>query len=178
MVYSEDLWNMINSVKPKNYLISDPFSKIGNADLGGKINEELFFNEFNVISSKTYLRLAMILDVVKDPNKNTIFITGFRGSGKTTLVNLLKQVVVDNITLPSIQSICDEETEDRDADECDRILKRCNADVQDIKNILEYYVDTDQLISNDIIPSFIQKHLSGNVTYINFEKETTITKSQ
>ncbi len=173
MIYNEDLWNMINTVKPKNYLISDPFSKIGNADLGGKINDKLFFNEFNVISSKTYLRLAMILDVVKDPNKNTIFITGFRGSGKTTLVNLLKQIVDNNITLPSIQSIYNEETEDRDFDECDLIMKRYNTDVQDIKNILEYYIDPEELITNDIIPNFIQMNLSGNVTYINFEKETT-----
>lgn len=173
MFNCEELWNMINIVKPKNYLISDPFSKIGNTDLSGTITECLFYKNFNVISSKTYLRLAMILDVVKDPNKNTIFITGYRGSGKTTLVNLLKQVINNNVVLPSIQSVYKEESEGRDPDECERIKKRYNADIYDIKHLLEYYAEPNEIINIDTIPHFIEKHLNGNVTYINFEKETT-----
>lgn len=173
MSYSKDLWNMINRVKPQNYLIADSFSVVGNADLSGVINDELFFNEFNTMSHKTYLRLSSILDVVNDLNKNTIFVTGFRGSGKTTFVNLLKQLIESKIKLPSIRDILNEDLCDRDNEECEKIKKRYDLNLEKIFELLSYYVDEKQeTLTEDNLHLYLQNNLKGNATYINFEKET------
>ncbi len=173
MNYTKELWDMINFVKPKNYLVADSFSKVGNADLGGVIDDELFFNEFNTMSSKTYLRLASILDVVNDLNKNTIFVTGFRGSGKTTFVNFVKQLVESKVQLPSIEDILKEDLMNREEEDIKRIKKNYNSDLEKIFNILSYYVDDEtERLHADNIHSYLQNGLKGTTVYINFEKET------
>lgn len=166
-----DLWMRINQAKPENYLIADPFSHVGNSDLSGSINNELFFNKLNILSHYSYLRLAIVLDVVNDPNKNTLFITGFRGTGKTTFVNMLKQIVENKYTLPNLGDVFNDELQETDDTVNEKIIEDYEKVLSQIKNILGYYESDEALTTNNINNLLMQK-LRGLCLYINFEKET------
>lgn len=166
-----DLWKRINQVKPENFLIADPFSHVGNSDLSGSINYKLFFNELNILSHYSYLRLATILDVVNDPNKNTLFVTGFRGTGKTTFVNLLKQIVENTYYLPNIEDVFNDELQETDDSVKEKIIENYEIVLSQIKDILGYY-ESDEVLTTENINILLQQKLQGFCLYINFEKET------
>ena len=83
------------SMNVTHYLICNPYSKLGNSQMGTnrEENEELFLDLFMVITNKTYERLASVANVVLDSAMNTLFITGYRGCGKTTFSKYLQAVI-------------------------------------------------------------------------------------
>lgn len=89
----------LKNVKVESYLISNPFSKLGNEDIGGLLSIKLFQEYFDVISLKTLERYAAISRTLENINKNAIFITGYRGCGKTTFARRLKALAEGSFSL-------------------------------------------------------------------------------
>jgi|GEM_PF-2286860 len=165
-----------------SYLILNPFAKIGNEDLDGRVDEDLYYKYFHIIESSTYKRMCEVVNVATDATKNTLFITGFRGSGKTTFSRYLDSIINSKLELPGIDSTMDNEINSSKT----RCIKN-NIDKKEtnhrIKDIINNYENTKEKIrkilsyKNDFndstdIASYINKNLKGNINYLNFEVGT------
>jgi len=89
----EKLLENINKADVAHYLTSNPFSGLANANLNGCLTKELFFTHFHVQSLMMCARMAAIFSVSMSTRKNTIFVTGFKGCGKTTFANFIIEVL-------------------------------------------------------------------------------------
>ena len=91
----EYLERNMKNMNATHYLICNPYSKLGNSRMGNntKDNEKCFFEIFMVISNKIYERMARIANVSLDSAMNTVFITGYRGCGKTTFSKILQAII-------------------------------------------------------------------------------------
>jgi energy-coupling factor transporter ATP-binding protein EcfA2 len=169
-------------VKIQNYLTSNPFSKIDNEDIDGTMTERLFFAAFFVLSYKKYEHIARILNVAEDANRNTIFITGFRGCGKTTFVNYLKRMIRQKEKLPDLKKTDIDFLKDTELyrffRELYSIFKQkidCN-EIEHGNNeqLREKCQDMDFLIKQiNIYKSYINENISGKAIYLDFETDTS-----
>jgi energy-coupling factor transporter ATP-binding protein EcfA2 len=182
MPYSEEFWTEINLAKPKDYLIANSFSLLGNEDMNGVITDSIFFESFHTISCKTIKRLASIIALDKDRKKNTVFISGYRGSGKTTFANFLKNIIEGKISLPSMDDIYNQSISGIEDDIEKKELKKGHDNtLNDILIMLNKELNPGQsdlitkgliskgLITKEMIPSIITENLKGDVVYINFD---------
>lgn len=81
-----------------HFLSSTAFSSIGNAHYGGDLTHEIFRNRFYVTSSDLEnLKVSICADIVDDMSRNMVFITGFRGCGKTTFLYDLIPAIKNHI---------------------------------------------------------------------------------
>lgn len=101
---SKELRGMLRNVQAPSYLIANPFSKTGNEDLDGQLTREIFFQDFYVISYAGYARFAEICSVQQNPNQNAVFLTGYRGCGKTTFVHHIESVIAGDFSIPHLDS--------------------------------------------------------------------------
>ena len=105
----EDVLYMFNSISVSDYFISNPYSSSCNKAFKKIFQPEDFLEQFYFISNKTYERLAAIAYVANDSTQNTIFITGFRGCGKTCFMNLLNNIIEEKFMLPEYSECLKEE---------------------------------------------------------------------
>lgn len=98
---SDKLLAMFNTISSADYLISNPYSSSCNRVFKSLFKSEDFLNMFYFMSNKTYERLATIASLSNDATKNTVFITGFRGCGKTCFMNLLDNIISDKYCIPN-----------------------------------------------------------------------------
>ena len=103
----------VKGMNVAHYLICNPYSKLGKSRMGNdhEENEELFFNAFMVVTNKIFERLARIANIVLDSSMNTVFITGYRGCGKTTFSKIMQAVMDSRIVLPQFDECLREEQE-------------------------------------------------------------------
>lgn len=92
----ERMKNMLNKLEANRFLIANPFSKLGNENLNNLITKELFFEKLHVVSNKTNDRLFEFLKIKENPTTNSIFMTGYRGCGKTTFIRYLESIIENN----------------------------------------------------------------------------------
>lgn len=170
----ERLNGMLEKVNAPSYLIANPFSKLGNEDLNGTVTTEVFFRNFCLLSNEYYERLVDIQRVAEDPNMNTVFITGFRGCGKTTFARYLAAVVngeqsikysVEDID-PTIHShYTDNENDESGALKLHRNLaQKCDIRIEE--------TEEQAIEANRKLISEVNQKLKGKGIYVNFEVGT------
>jgi len=160
------------------FLICDPFpDPIANRNLSGRITNELFFNEFHVMGLLTYKRLCLIAKVLDSITKNTIFFTGFRGSGKTTLAKYIYEIFESHRKIPLIDLDNIKKQMDSGSKVNDKYFKEQLNDV--FKFFEEYFSESInsslrteekiKWINNHI--NKIESALKGRCFYFNFETD-------
>ncbi|MCL2764512.1 MAG: hypothetical protein FWD40_04455 [Treponema sp.] len=151
------------------FLTCDPFpDPITNRNLSGRITYDLFFNEFHVMGLLTYKRLCLIAKVLDSITKNTIFFTGYRGSGKTTLAKYIYDIFEDHRKIPLI---------DADFKVDDKYFKEHLDDV--VKEFERYFSESNKsrLKTKEKIKwinshiNKIESALKGRCFYFNFETD-------
>jgi len=95
-INDNDLRIILENTTTKGFLLCNPSNAFSNEDFGGKINKPFFYGNLHVINLLSYDGLMKIYEVSRHNNQNTVFITGFRGSGKTHLQITLKQSLMIN----------------------------------------------------------------------------------
>lgn len=169
----EYLERNMKNMNATHYLICNPYSKLGNSRMGNntKDNEKCFFEIFMVISNKIYERMARIANVSLDSAMNTVFITGYRGCGKTTFSKILQAIIDNRVQLPSFELSQQEE------------ISLNSYDEKYIKEIPDLYLESmekihafisDKMKEEDLefpekYVEFIHDTLKGISRYINFE---------
>lgn len=163
----------IKKMNVAHYLICNPYSKLGNSQMGTnrEDNEEIFLESFMVITNKTYERLASVANVALDSAKNSLFITGYRGCGKTTFSKLLQAIIDSRIRLMKFH---DSEKEEKRLNAYDdkfieKLSENYAKSEENIYKILSDITDRDDFETIDDCISFIDSTLKGITQYINFE---------
>ena len=163
----------VESMNVTHYLICNPYSKLGNSQMGTnrEENEELFLDLFMVITNKTYERLASVANVVLDSAMNTLFITGYRGCGKTTFSKYLQAVIDSRVNLMNFHQSEEEERKLNSNVEnfTGNLSENYKISEERIYNILSDVIDRDSFESIDDCIEFISNTLKGITHYINFE---------
>ncbi|MCI9541032.1 MAG: hypothetical protein HFG39_08215 [Lachnospiraceae bacterium] len=174
--------DMFNTIMPEDYLISNPYSSSCNKVFKNIFKSEDFLNMFYFMSNKTYERLAVITALSNDTTKNTVFITGFRGCGKTCFMNLLSSVISGKYSIPSYDECKDKEMALIKKIYGSSFEEECNKEILDIE---EYYnISGEKIIKElrpylrlegyqlrtDSINKYINKNLKGKVIFLNFDK--------
>lgn len=166
---------MLKRVFAPNYLIANPFSKLGNEDLNGTMTSRIFFENFHSYSNEYYVHMAEIFNLANNPNMNTVFITGFRGCGKTTFARHLISILSEEETLRYVPDECGSFTQDNEND----VATGAN-ELYDEFSVL---LDLDPLTNNENAIDANQDHineigngLQGKGIYINFEVGTNSTQ--
>lgn len=165
------LMKMINRMNAAHYLECNPYSQIGNSRMGKDIaeGEICFFKNFLVQSSSTFDRLNTIAKALSDPSKNTVFITGYRGSGKTTFSKYLQAIIEGRYPLPDFKECkkFDMEFNPSLSPEQAKSISSTYDKVEDDINQLAIKMGLGGTITN---PShFLCSHLHGKCLYMNFE---------
>lgn len=170
---SEVFKRKVKKMNVTHYLICNPYSKLGNGQMGTnrKENEEIFLDAFMVITNKTYERLASAANVVLDSAKNTLFITGYRGCGKTTFSKLLQAIIDSRINIMKFHESEDEQRRLNTYDDkfTEKLSENYAISEEKIYNILSDVADRDEFNSIDDCIDFISDTLKGITQYINFE---------
>lgn len=163
----------IKSMNAAHYLICNPYSKLGKSQMGNNThdNEKCFFNSFMVTTNKTYERLARVANVVLDSAMNAIFITGYRGCGKTTFSKILQAIIESRIVMKKFNDCEDEERRLNQYDDkfLEELSKRYLESKETIFTILSDKVDCDFYQNVDESIGFVYSTLKGLCQYINFE---------
>lgn len=85
----DDLLNRINSEDSlSEYLLSTPLSAVGNRDYNGALTHDIFQEHFLVFKNNNNMTRTQneIEEILENEHKNTLFISGFKRSGKTTFI--------------------------------------------------------------------------------------------
>lgn len=163
----------IKNMNAAHYLICNPYSKLGRSQMGSnaKDNEECFFNSFMVTTNKTYERLARVANVVLDAAMNSVFITGYRGCGKTTFSKLLQALIDSRIELIKFEDCKEEERKLNQYDEkyLEELEERYNKSKEAVYVTLSDIVDCDDFQSIDECMDFVYATIKGMSKYVNFE---------
>lgn len=177
----EDVLYMFNSISVSDYFISNPYSSSCNKAFKKIFQPEDFLEQFYFISNKTYERLAAIAYVANDSTQNTIFITGFRGCGKTCFMNLLNNIIEEKFMLPEYSECLKEEIKLTNKlfreqpmegkEEVKLIKQRYNNSKRNILHELKgqlQYLNPKQSSSSNFV-KFISETLKGNSVFLNFD---------
>lgn len=179
---SEKVLTMFNSINSADYLISNPYSSSCNKVFKSLFKSEEFLDKFYFMSNKTYERLATITALSKDKTKNTVFITGFRGCGKTCFMNLLSSIISGKYMVPSymeckkedtalVKRFYDSEFDSEYKKEIAEIEENYNVSERNIINELRSYLLLGGYeLNNESISQCINNELNGEVIFLNFDK--------
>ena len=179
---SDRILAMFNTISSADYLISNPYSSSCNRVFKSLFKSEDFLNMFYFMSNKTYERLATITSLSNDTTKNTVFITGFRGCGKTCFMNLLDGIISGKYNIPSYDECKKEDIslvtkfygsgfDNECKKEIAEIEGNYNNSEKEIINELRPYLRLDGYELNaSAINEYINKELKGKVIFLNFDK--------
>ncbi|MDR2532391.1 MAG: hypothetical protein LBC82_06075 [Oscillospiraceae bacterium] len=172
----DELIDILRKNELDMFLICNPFpDHLANKNFSKTITDDLFFARFHVVSILTYKRICSICKVLKSQNKNSIFFTGFRGSGKTTFANFIRQIAENKRVIPRISK--------------DEFFKRYNSHLkadelyytefvnETIREFEEYFNDVDKLTLSKVgkhdyfnrCIDELNSDLTGMCFYLNFE---------
>lgn len=172
----KSFFDMINNSSTASFLRANPFSQLGNDDINGSITRKLFFGKFLALNLAAYEKIIEILGVALSNNKNTIFITGYRGCGKTTFANCLIEILSDKYELVQLRTLIGEMNYDIDLKEqLLTIIKNIKLYVQNDDGLeIDYNnCNVDSLIENfDYYVSLVNERLKGKAISLNFETGT------
>lgn len=179
---SDKILSMFNTINSADYLISNPYSSSCNKVFKSIFKSEDFLNKFYFMSNKTYERLATITSLSNDTTKNTVFVTGFRGCGKTCFMNLLSSIISGKYNIPSYVECKKEDItlvkrfygsglETECMKEIAEIEECYNLSEKNIINELRPYLQLEGLeLNDDSIAKYINSELKGKVIFLNFDK--------
>ena len=103
----KELINMINSnnITVRKFFTMNPFSSLTNKQYKKFSNEINFFDDMNVISTKTIERLATLAKVSIDDSFNTLIVTGYSGSGKTNFLRFCEAIITGKTIIKDYEEI-------------------------------------------------------------------------
>lgn len=177
-----EIMDMFNTITPSDYLISNPFSSSCNKVFKKIFKPEDFFSYFYFMSNMTYERLASITTLSTDTTKNTVFITGFRGCGKTCFMNLLNSIIESKYVIPDYDickeaelSLLREFSFFADIDEKNKEISEvddnyCLSSNNILNELRPYLAINGYAQTNSSISKYINKTLKGKSIFLNFEK--------
>lgn len=176
-IMEERIINMFNTITASDYYISNPYSSSCNKAFKRIFKSSDFLKYFYLLSNKTYERLATIANVSEDSTKNTIFVTGFRGCGKTCFMNLLNSMINSEYNLPEFKECKRIEKEllaqtvnDRE-DDIEKLEKRYRKSSQKICNTLQTQMHINKMeVKNENFATYLNNTLKGKSVFLNFEK--------
>lgn len=197
---NKELLEMINSnsLSVKSYFTMAPYlisSSIQNKEI---IGDEDYFEDFNVVTNKTFEHLAKLAKVSLDNAIKLLVITGYSGSGKTNFLRLCEAILKNNYCLNAYNDVqneverlyCDRSMElmddgiinsEPDFFDENRKEKRQN----EIATIREQFQDSIEVIHKefsdiwynknsseirDNIASFLNEQLNGTVVFFDFDE--------
>lgn len=96
---TEEIIKMFNHITVTDFLVANPNSSSCNKAFKRIFRGTDFLKEFYIVSNKSFERLAEIAYVSNDITKNTVFITGYRGCGKTCFMNFLDKIIKGDYVL-------------------------------------------------------------------------------
>lgn len=184
----KDVIEMLNHISVEEFLVANPNSSTCNKAFKEIFKGLDFLNEFYIVSNKTIERLSQIAYVSNDITKNTIFITGYRGCGKTCFMNFLDSIIMGKYILKEYDEYLDLNIELIKSifikqkqlsgnyfynEEQDEIEKLKNVYLETKEKI---YVDLEAQLElysenyKDTISGYINNCLKGKSIYLNFEK--------
>lgn len=172
----ERIINMFNTITASDYYISNPYSSSCNKAFKRIFKSSDFLKFFYLLSNKTYERLATIASVSEDSTKNTIFVTGFRGCGKTCFMNLLNSMINSEYNLPEFKECKKNEREllaqtDNDREDIEKLEKRYRKSSQKICNTLRTQMHINKMeVKNENFATYLNNTLKGKSVFLNFEK--------
>lgn len=184
---TEEIIKMFNRISVADFLVANPNSSTCNKAFKKIFSETDFLKEFYIVSNKTFERLAEIAYVSNDITKNTVFITGYRGCGKTCFMNFLDKIVRNEYVIKSYSECLNTNIElIRDVYKNQRIIldnffsrEECN----EIEELKKEYSKSKKRIKIDLeaqldlycksdapeMADYLNYALSGKSIYLNFE---------
>ena len=169
---------MFNNISAADYYISNPYSSMCNKAFKKIFCSKDFLKYFYLLSNRTYERLSTIANVSEDSTKNTIFITGFRGCGKTCFMNLLNSLIISEYEIPEYKE-CKEQEKELVAlmsqEKIEEEKKRIDEKYKNSSNNINITIRTQMhLMGMESIEknyaSFLNSSLTGKSVFLNFEK--------
>lgn len=186
---SEDIIKMINQISVSDFLVANPNSSSCNKAFKKIFKGTDFLKEFYIISNKTFERLAKIAYVSNDITKNTIFITGYRGCGKTCFMNFLDKLIKDEFKLNKYEEYMDATVElMKDIYDNQKYFVKYNfyrEEQEEIEQVQKEYEDSNKKIEKTLasslkiykeendganISDYLNNCVTGKSIYLNFEK--------
>ncbi len=195
----EELINMINEdrIKVYQYFTMNPYSHAGNATYSEVNNEINFLDDINVLSNKTFERLAVLAKIAQNKVLNTLIITGYRGSGKSNFLRFCDALINNKTSIKNYNDVCkeykhlysietsfspsddddsepdffDENSNAKIINELGKIRKKFRVSVEKIRETLEndFKYKSDNEIRNEIAP-FLNGILQGESIYLDFDE--------
>lgn len=174
----ERIIKMFNSITASDYYISNPYSSTCNKAFKRIFRSPDFLKHFYLLSNKTYERLSTIASVSDDSTKNTVFVTGFRGCGKTCFMNLLNAMINSEYTLPGFEECKENEktlvcqiAHDKSNEESEKIDKRYKTSSDQVCTILRTQMHLKKMeATEDNYARYLNETLKGKSIFLNFEK--------
>ena len=174
----ERIVRMFNNITASDYYISNPYSSACNKAFKKIFKSQDFLKYFYLLSNKTYERLATIAKVSEDSTKNTIFVTGFRGCGKTCFMNLLNAIVNAKFNLPEFGECKEEEKKllsqmvqekyEEDIGKIERKYKKSSEKISSILRTQLHISNYDCVEKN--FSKYLNETLKGKSIFLNFER--------
>lgn len=185
---TEEIIKMFNRITVTDFLVANPNSSTCNKAFKRIFGGTDFLKEFYIVSNKTFERLAEIAYVSNDITKNTVFITGYRGCGKTCFMNFLDKIVKGeyvlkgyneylNINIELIKDVYKNQRIILDnyyyyKEEQNEIIQLENEYIKSEKRIkvdLEAQLELYGQIDKKEISDYLNYALTGKSIYLNFE---------
>lgn len=194
----DQLCEMLEHSTAKDFLLCNPTRSLANQNYDGKITNPFFHDYFHVANLLTYGGLLKIYGLSNNNHKNTVFITGYRGSGKTTFSNYLAEIIndkwfVDTIRRTDFNSYYKKKGE-RDkastyskmySERFDRLLEGLLESVGKNRNAKrEDYINIDMLSRDELYQNInecienLNIGLKGNCYRFNLETDIDISKEK
>jgi len=169
----ENICEMINSAELsfEDFLKMHPFSESKRRLFRKALKEIDYFDKLYVKSINTYLTLAMISKVLSTSHRNLVFITGYRGCGKTNFLKYIEYIINGGIIGDTLKITRDKQVDNQVFGE---VVEEINKNYKEA--IDEIYDDkvTGGVISKTNIEgialnNYIQRTCKGKTKYINFD---------
>lgn len=195
----KELIEMINEgrIDANQFFTMNPFTPAGNTtfnEVGQGVN---FFDDINLISNKTFERLAVLAKISRNRVLNTLIITGYRGSGKTNFLRFCEAVINRKTDIKDYNKVYEEHerlcsndfvsSQDEDTGEDPdffderensvsindqkRLKRYFNISLSRIRESLEseFKYKRDEEIQNEIA-AYLNSRIRGVSIYIDFNK--------
>ena len=159
----DDLEKILENTTAKDFLLCNPSYALANENYGGMITKPFFHDKLHTVSLLSYEGLIKIYAVSQHSNQNTVFITGFRGCGKTTFSTYLSEIVNDNWFIDHIRR-----------DEFYRYYSEDDRD--DAPTYIKMYSERFERLLDGLLESVGKNRKSNKKDYVEIHKLSKIEK--
>lgn len=193
----EELIGMINnnSLSVRSFFTMAPYIAHVDTQYQNLANELNYFDDFNVVTDRTFLHLSKLVKVALDDSIKLLVLTGYQGTGKTNFLRFCEALIKNKTMLKGYRQVQDEienlysfwaangtgisnDTPDifdedqigRTQNEIATLRKSFTVSLKKIRDELSfewYNRDLNELRNH--IADYLNEHLQGTVIYFDFD---------